>query len=93
MGVIGPNGGGKTTLLKVILGMIQPMKGVVEFLNESIGKGKRRIGYLPQTKQFDKKFPIRVIDVVLSGLMSDVRLFHRFSKDDMNWAEEILNTL
>lgn len=67
IGVIGPNGGGKTTLLKVISGLLQPLSGSIEFDDEL--SGKKSIGYLPQIKNIDKKFPITVFDVVRSGLM------------------------
>jgi len=66
VGVIGPNGGGKTTLLKAILGLIKPDKGRIIFGEELNGK-KKSIGYLPQVRYIDKKFPITVLDVVLSG--------------------------
>lgn len=62
-GVIGPNGGGKTTLLKLILGLLKPASGTIKRnipMNE--------IGYLPQVNQFDDQFPITVSDVVMSGL-------------------------
>ena len=67
IGVIGPNGGGKTTLLKVISGLLQPLSGSIEFGDELADK--KSIGYLPQIKNIDKKFPITVFDVVRSGLM------------------------
>ena len=66
LGVIGPNGGGKTTLLKAILGLLKPLKGTIKFRNDLQGK-KKPIGYLPQVKYIDKKFPITVFDVVRSG--------------------------
>lgn len=68
IGVIGPNGGGKTTLLKVILGLLKPFSGKIEFQPDFAGK-KKPIGYLPQVKHIDKKFPITVFDVVRSGLL------------------------
>ena len=67
IGVIGPNGGGKTTLLKVISGLLQPLSGSIEFDHEL--SDRKSIGYLPQIKNIDKKFPITVFDVVRSGLM------------------------
>lgn len=66
IGLIGPNGGGKTTLLKVILGLIRPQSGKV-FFREDLPRHKRPIGYLPQVKHLDRKFPISVLDVVRSG--------------------------
>jgi zinc transport system ATP-binding protein len=67
VGVIGPNGGGKTTLLKIISGLLQPLTGSIEFSNEVADR--KSIGYLPQVKNIDRKFPITVFDVVRSGLM------------------------
>ncbi len=66
LGVIGPNGGGKTTLLKVILGLLAPMKGRLIFRSD-INKRKKPIGYLPQVKHIDRSFPITVFEVVRSG--------------------------
>lgn len=66
LGVIGPNGGGKTTLLKAILGLLKPVQGEVKFRSDIQGR-KKPIGYLPQVKHIDRKFPITVFDVVLSG--------------------------
>lgn len=68
LGVIGPNGGGKTTLLKAILGLLKPFDGKIEFRNDIKAK-KKPIGYLPQVRHIDRKFPITVFDVVKSGLM------------------------
>ena len=69
LGIIGPNGGGKTTLLRTIMGLIKPSKGKISFYNEQ-GKSvsKINIGYLPQLNKIDQKFPITVFDVILSGL-------------------------
>jgi zinc transport system ATP-binding protein len=68
LGVIGPNGGGKTTLLKSILGLIRPMTGKIEF-RPDIRKKKKPFGYLPQVKYIDKNFPITVFEVVRSGFI------------------------
>jgi zinc transport system ATP-binding protein len=66
LGIIGPNGGGKTTLLKSILGLLEPMKGKIIF-RKGINKRKKPIGYLPQVKHMDRNFPITVFEVVRSG--------------------------
>lgn len=66
IGVIGPNGGGKTTLLKAILGLLKPHTGKIIF-RKDIGGRKKPIGYLPQVRHIDRKFPITVYDVVRSG--------------------------
>lgn len=68
LGVIGPNGGGKTTLLKTILGLLDPMNGKIIFRND-INNRKKPIGYLPQVKHIDRNFPITVYEVVRSGSM------------------------
>jgi zinc transport system ATP-binding protein len=88
IGVIGPNGGGKTTLLKVILGLLQPAKGSVSF--PDMPAGIRSIGYLPQGFSFDNQFPISVTDVVLSGLMGQKKLWHRTTKEEKHSALMLL---
>lgn len=65
--VIGPNGGGKTTLLKLILGLLRPNQGQITVFGISPEQARLLVGYVPQNYQFDLKFPIRVIDVVLMG--------------------------
>ena len=89
IGIIGPNGGGKTTLLKVILGIIKPISG--EILTD--GNGGCIIGYLPQINQIDKKFPISVRDVVLSGLMSHKKMFGRYSSENRKRADELMSQM
>jgi zinc transport system ATP-binding protein len=86
IGVIGPNGGGKTTLIKTILGLIKPVSGE---LNLFISK--TNIGYLPQVNQIDKRFPITVIDVVRSGKANSA-LFSSFRKnaEEKEKAESLL---
>jgi zinc transport system ATP-binding protein len=81
IGIIGPNGGGKTTLLKLIIGLVKPFKGKIEYYNNN-AEEKLNIGYLPQQFHADKKFPISVEEVVLSGLIRDRIFFIRYSKSD-----------
>lgn len=64
---VGPNGGGKTTLLKLILGLIKPRRGSIRVFGRSPEEVRHRIGYVSQYFQFDPLFPVRVIDVVLMG--------------------------
>lgn len=90
IGVIGPNGGGKTTLLKVILGIIPPLAGTITLDGSADGK-RDFIGYLPQVSNIDKKFPITVEEVVLSGLMSRKSFFTRYTKSDKQLALELLH--
>ncbi|MCK4796346.1 MAG: ABC transporter ATP-binding protein [Spirochaetes bacterium] len=93
LGIIGPNGGGKTTLLKVILGIIQPIKGSVEFFFEKSKNAKKFIGYLPQFNLNDKEFPIIVMDVVLSGLMTKIGFLQKISASDRENAEMLLKKM
>lgn len=90
IGVIGPNGGGKTTLVKTILKSL-PYSGEVIYAPEIENKGYRRIGYLPQTAQIDRSFPISVCEVVLSGLQSQKRLWGRYTPLDRERAAELLD--
>jgi zinc transport system ATP-binding protein len=78
LGIIGPNGGGKTTLLKVILGLLPAVSGSVRFYKDEKEVPSLKIGYLPQMNQIDKKFPISVKEVITSGLVSEKRLFRSF---------------
>ncbi len=89
IGVIGPNGGGKTTLVKVILGLLKPMKGKV-INHMRAGKEMLPIGYLPQINNIDRKFPITVSQVVRSGLMNRGKTIRRFSAADKSLAEDIM---
>lgn len=88
IGIIGPNGGGKSTLLKVILGLLQPFKGEIAYNFD--GTKTSGIGYLPQGNNVDKDFPIKVIDVVLSGLMGSRKLFNRYTIKDKEKALSLL---
>lgn len=80
LGIIGPNGGGKTTLLKTILGLIKPASGTLTFYQKKLKTNKVNIGYLPQINHIDKKFPISVRDVILSGLTASNRIFSSYTK-------------
>ncbi len=93
VGVIGPNGGGKTTLVKLMVGLLKPMKGRVS-LHQPRNNGLHHvIGYLPQINRFDARFPISVIDVVLSGLVSEKGFFSRFSRKDKQKAQNLLDKM
>jgi zinc transport system ATP-binding protein len=91
IGVIGPNGGGKTTLLKVILGLIKPLSGSIVF-NHEILNGNN-IGYLPQISTGDINYPVTVTDVVLSGMMIRKKIISRMSASDRKRASEVIDEL
>ncbi|WP_312651096.1 metal ABC transporter ATP-binding protein [Aminipila sp.] len=91
LGIIGPNGGGKTTLLKAILGIIPINSGKIEIYNEKIGRNRGMIGYVPQFAVMDKRFPISVLEVVLTGrLKQGLSPFLKFSKEDKVKAYRVL---
>jgi len=81
LGVIGPNGGGKTTLLKAILGLLKPSEGNIAFYENGRTVAALKIGYLPQINQIDKDFPISVFEVVASGLIAEKKGWRRYSND------------
>lgn len=89
--ITGPNGGGKTTLLKVILRLIKPTSGQVVFRSEGKVTNSLSIGYLPQKNMIDSRFPITVEEVVASGLLGKKGLFARFSADDMHKVDATLD--
>ena len=94
VGLIGPNGGGKTTLVKVILGLIKPERGVVRVMGVSPEKGRHFIGYVPQIQQSDKAFPIRVWDVVSMGRLKPSLLSNfTLSAADKKVIERSLNQM
>jgi zinc transport system ATP-binding protein len=73
LGLIGPNGGGKTTLLRVLLGQIRPQQGVVEVLGRPPREVSAQVGYVPQHAQIDATVPATVLDVVLTGRIGRAR--------------------
>lgn len=89
LGVIGPNGGGKTTLVKVIMGTL-PYSGTIKYADDLIVGGICRIGYLPQQNNFDRSFPITVEEVVVSGLQAEKRFSKRYKARDFERARNLL---
>lgn len=90
LGVIGPNGGGKTTLIKIILGLLKPASGSVRFYKNEKEVPEIAMGYLPQYNSIDKKFPISVYEVVLSGLNKQKSLFHRYTPEQHELVSRII---
>ena len=78
--IVGPNGGGKTTLIKLILGLIKPDKGSIQVFGKSPKKARQHMGYMPQYAHLDMDFPASVMDVVLMGRLKKSNLW--FSKKD-----------
>jgi len=87
VGVIGPNGGGKSTFLKVLMGLIKPISGKVCF---SDPEAKKKIAYVPQKESVDWEFPITAFELVLMGRYGQLRLFQRPRKADIEAAKAAL---
>ena len=90
LGVIGPNGGGKTTLIKVMRGVLNPTAGKGTFYQEGKEVPEISMGYLPQYNSIDKKFPISVYEVVLSGLNRQKSLFRSFSPAQHEQVKQVI---
>ena len=90
--ILGPNGGGKSTFLKLILGLIKPATGKVRVFNSFPASVRMKIGYMPQYTSFDSLFPITVMGVVLTGRV-EKHLCGRYSKKDKETALKVLSLL
>jgi len=90
VGIMGPNGGGKTTLLKLLMGFITPEKGNVRLFGSPPESMRLRIGYVPQVHHTDRDFPITVFELILLGALSKERFY---SKEIKNHAEELMKEL
>ena len=95
LGLIGPNGGGKTTLLKTILGLVKPDRGEVRVfgLEPDDRHNRGRVGYLPQRAYADLTFPVSAFDVVLMGRYSRIGIWHRPSDEDRRRTMEKLEAV
>ena len=85
--MVGPNGGGKTTLLKLILGLLKPDRGQVRVFGGTPGEGRRHVGYTPQHAAFDPQFPVSAADVVLMGRLGRTGLWGPYRRDDRRAAD------
>jgi zinc transport system ATP-binding protein len=91
IGLIGPNGGGKTTLLRVLLGLLSPTRGQVQIMGQPVQEGRRMVGYVPQVVEFDREFPISVWDVARMGRLGERRLLQRYTAEDDEVVAEALH--
>lgn len=90
LGIIGPNGGGKTTLIKCILGLLKPAGGAIDFFVNGQRAAGITMGYLPQYNTIDRKFPISVEEVILSGLSSKKSLTSRFTAQHRAKVQQVI---
>lgn len=90
LGLVGPNGGGKSTLLKVILGLLEPSAGEVWLLGQRPVQGRRAVGYVPQYASFPRDFPISVEETVMLGRLGRTRWWGGFSKADRHQARRAM---
>lgn len=90
VGIIGPNGGGKSTLVKAILGLL-PHRGSIHYAPEVAHKGA--IGYMPQQNLFDRAFPISVEELILSGLQGQKGVRRKYTAADRGRVAEVVALL
>lgn len=90
VGLIGPNGGGKTTLIRVLLGLLPPTRGEVRIMGRPVREGRRALGYVPQVVEFDHEFPISVWEVARMGRLGRRRLLQRYTAEDDAIVEKAL---
>lgn len=88
--VIGPNGGGKTTLLKLLVGLLQPQRGTIRVFGRPPRDAAPRIGYVPQDIHVNKSFPISVLHTVVMGRLRGGGGWRRFSRKDRVLAQHAL---
>ncbi|NEX21420.1 ABC transporter ATP-binding protein [Thiorhodococcus mannitoliphagus] len=90
LGLVGPNAGGKSTLLRLVLGLLEPQAGRIRVLGRAPRQAVRHIGYVPQYPSFSRDFPISVEQVVLMGRLGIGRLLGRYGKSDRMAAARAL---
>lgn len=90
LAIIGPNGGGKSTLLKMMIGLLEPERGEVLLFGKKPLHVSHEIAYVPQDTAANKDFPIKAIDVVLMGRLSKSKAFATYSKEDRAIALKML---
>jgi zinc transport system ATP-binding protein len=92
-GIIGPNGGGKTTLLKLMLGLLKPSLGSVNVFEKQahkLGRERYKIGYVPQAKDSTKNYPVSLLELVLMGSYSKCGFFKNPGEKEKNRALSLL---
>lgn len=93
VGILGPNGGGKTTLMKVLLGMTNPSNGTIQYYKNGKDVPRITMGYLPQYNKIDKAFPISVYDVIRTGLGDKKNLLGRYSEEQRQQVDRMIERM
>lgn len=93
LGIIGPNGGGKTTFVRCLLGLKSDYSGSIKFFHEGVASDHIEMGYLPQYNAIDKSFPISVREVVLSGMNRRRPIIGGYSRQQKERADEIIEEM
>jgi zinc transport system ATP-binding protein len=93
LAVVGPNGGGKTTLLRLILGYLSPVSGSIRVLEQAPRNVRSQIGYVPQHGEFARDFPVTVKDVVLMGRIKPGSLFPGYNEADLDAAAQAMEAV
>ncbi len=93
LALVGPNGGGKTTFLKLLLGLLQPSKGTISLFGKPPKQFYPRLAYVPQSLRFDKQFPITVYELVMMGALWRHSWLRGYAKQDKERAEELIHAL
>jgi zinc transport system ATP-binding protein len=93
IGVIGPNGGGKTTLLNLLMGFLKPIRGKIQLFGKPPQAMGKKIGWVPQHFRFDRTFPITVLEVVLAGRLAITKAFGGYTKEDERAARKAIEKM
>jgi zinc transport system ATP-binding protein len=90
LGIIGPNGGGKTTLVKLMLGLLHPDRGTIKILGMEPNAASHRVGYVPQSMDLSRSFPISVMEAAFMGRLSRSRIGKRYTREDKEKVRQVL---
>lgn len=93
IGIIGPNGGGKSTLLKLILGFLEPSSGALKVFGKDPATIRKQMAYVPQNCRFDRHFPISTLELVLMGRLSHLPFWGVYRREDVLKAEDALDAV